>query len=63
MNDIIEMIKERKLEMLQENHKLERQRQILTAELSQVNSQLLVFDIELKVLFQWEDRLAPKEKK
>ena len=63
MNDIIEMIKERKLEMLQENHKLERQRQILTAELSQVNSQLLVFDVELKVLFQWEDRLAPKEKK
>ena len=63
MNDIIEMIKERKLEMLQENHELERQRQILTAELSQVNSQLLVFDVELKVLFQWEDRLAPKEKK
>ena len=63
MNDIIKMIKERKLEMLQENHKLERQRQILTAELNQVNSQLLVFDIELKVLFQWEDRLAPKEKK
>ena len=63
MNDIIEMIKERKLEMLQENYELERQRQILTAELSQVNSQLLVFDIELKVLFQWEDRLAPKEKK
>ena len=63
MNDIIKMIKERKLEMLQENHELERQRQILTAELSQVNTQLLVFDVELKVLFQWEDRLAPKEKK
>ena len=61
--NIIKIIQERKLEMVNESQQAERQRQILEAQLGQVRGKLLELDVELKVLHQWEKRLAPTKEK
>ena len=61
--NIIKIIQERKLEMVNESQQAERQRQILEAQLGQVRGKLLELDTELKVLHQWEKRLAPNKEK
>ena len=54
---ILEMIKNRKLEMIGENQALEQQKAQLTAQLNQTNSLLIKQSVELQVLTGWETKL------
>ncbi len=61
--ELIEMINARKLEMVKESQTAERNKEILIAQLNQVNMQILELDVELRVLDKWEAKLTPKEAK
>ena len=55
--DIKEIIKERKLAMLEDNRNLSRNQAILSAQLQQTNRQIAKLEIELEVLIEWESKL------
>lgn len=51
----------RKLEILEENKKLEQAKVQLTSQLQQVNARLIELNAELRVLDNLEDSMKPKK--
>lgn len=58
---ILQTIKERKLEMINENRSLDIEKAQLSARLNQINAKQSYLDVELNVLANWEIKLTPKE--
>lgn len=59
--EIMEMINERRLEMLKESQKMGEYKGKLTNELQMVNMKLVELEAELKVLDRWEVKLTPPQ--
>ena len=58
---ILDEIKKRKLEMIDESRSLDIEKAQLSARLNQINAKQQYLDVELNVLINWETKLKEKD--